>query len=121
MREEMAQLRRRCERLIWLNPLAGADDYLPLVEGVAAVLPFVDDFLPIRNFESLELLGRTLSRLPIRDGEPRTRPPSRLSEIPVGRMGEPQDIASLCSFLCSDAAAFITGQTIHVNGGERDF
>ena len=57
----------------------------------------------------------------IRVGEPRTRPPSRLSEIPVGRMGEPQDIASLCSFLCSDAAGFITGQTIHVNGGERDF
>ena len=57
----------------------------------------------------------------IRNGEPRTRPPSRLSEIPVGRMGEPQDIASLCSFLCSDAAGFITGQTIHVNGGERDF
>ena len=56
-----------------------------------------------------------------RDGEARTRPSSRLSEIPVGRMGEPQDIASLCSFLCSDAAGFITGQTIHVNGGERDF
>ena len=57
----------------------------------------------------------------IRDGEPRTRPPSRVSEIPVGRMGEPQDIASLCSFLCSDAAGFITGQPIHVNSGERDF
>ena len=56
-----------------------------------------------------------------RDGGPRTGTPSRLSEIPVGRMGEPQDIASLCSFLCSDAAGFITGQTIHVNGGERDF
>ena len=56
-----------------------------------------------------------------RDGEARTRPSSRLSEIPVGRMGEPQDIASLCPFLCSDAAGFITGQTIHVNGGERDF
>ena len=56
-----------------------------------------------------------------RDGEARTRPSSRLSEIPVGRMGEPQDIASLCSFLCTDAAGFITGQTIHVNGGERDF
>ena len=45
-----------------------------------------------------------------RDGEARTRPSSRLSEIPVGRMGEPQDIASLCSFLCSDAAGFITGR-----------
>ncbi len=79
LREEMAQLRRRCERLIWLNPLAGADDYLPLVEGVAAVLPFVDDFLPIRNFESLELLGRTLSRLG------RARRPQRLAAASSGK------------------------------------
>jgi NAD(P)-dependent dehydrogenase (short-subunit alcohol dehydrogenase family) len=36
-------------------------------------------------------------------------------------MGSTQDIASLCAFLCSDAADYITGQTIHVNGGERNF
>jgi 3-oxoacyl-[acyl-carrier protein] reductase len=57
----------------------------------------------------------------IRVGESRTRTPERVSEIPVGRLGRPEDIASLCAFLCSDAAGFITGQTIHVNGGERNF
>ena len=57
----------------------------------------------------------------LRDGQARTRPPERLTDIPVGRMGAPQDIASLCGFLCSDTSGFITGQTIHVNGGERDF
>jgi 3-oxoacyl-[acyl-carrier protein] reductase len=56
-----------------------------------------------------------------REGQSATRPPGRLSEIPVGRMGHTQDIASLCAFLCSDAAGFINGQTIHVNGGERNF
>jgi 3-oxoacyl-[acyl-carrier protein] reductase len=56
----------------------------------------------------------------IRVGESRTRTPERVSEIPVGRLGRPEDIASLCAFLCSDAAGFITGQTIHVNGGERN-
>jgi NAD(P)-dependent dehydrogenase (short-subunit alcohol dehydrogenase family) len=37
--------------------------------------------------------------------------------IPVGRAGTPEDIAATCGFLCSDAAAFITGQVIGVNGG----
>jgi 2-hydroxycyclohexanecarboxyl-CoA dehydrogenase len=37
--------------------------------------------------------------------------------IPVGRVGTPEDIAATCGFLCSDEAAFITGQVIGVNGG----
>ena len=37
--------------------------------------------------------------------------------IPVGRAGTPDDIAATCGFLCSDEAAFITGQVIGVNGG----
>jgi 3-oxoacyl-[acyl-carrier protein] reductase len=39
------------------------------------------------------------------------------SGIPVGRAGKPEEIAATVSFLLSDNAAFITGQTIHVNGG----
>jgi 3-oxoacyl-[acyl-carrier protein] reductase len=50
-----------------------------------------------------------------------TRLPGRLDSIPVGRPGDPDEIASLCSFLCSDSNGFITGQTIHANGGERNF
>jgi len=37
--------------------------------------------------------------------------------IPAGRMGEPADIAGACVFLASDEASYITGQTLHVNGG----
>jgi 3-oxoacyl-[acyl-carrier protein] reductase len=37
--------------------------------------------------------------------------------IPIGRAGKPDEIAATVSFLLSDDAAFITGQTIHVNGG----
>ncbi|MDR0319178.1 MAG: 3-oxoacyl-[acyl-carrier-protein] reductase [Rickettsiales bacterium] len=40
-----------------------------------------------------------------------------LKQIPAGRFGEPSDIAAPCVFLASDEAAYITGQTIHVNGG----
>ena len=37
--------------------------------------------------------------------------------IPVGRLGAPEEVAAMCAFLCSDEAAFITGQVIGVNGG----
>lgn len=38
-------------------------------------------------------------------------------EVPMGRMGEPEEVARTVAFLASDAAAFITGQKISVNGG----
>ncbi|MEM6544287.1 MAG: 3-oxoacyl-ACP reductase FabG, partial [Pseudomonadota bacterium] len=40
-----------------------------------------------------------------------------LSQIPLARLGAPEEIASLVSFLCGDGAGYITGETIHINGG----
>jgi 2-hydroxycyclohexanecarboxyl-CoA dehydrogenase len=37
--------------------------------------------------------------------------------VPIGRAGTPEEIAATCGFLCSDLAAFITGQVVGVNGG----
>ncbi|HKJ74186.1 MAG TPA: SDR family oxidoreductase, partial [Alphaproteobacteria bacterium] len=40
-----------------------------------------------------------------------------LDAVPVGRLGSPEDIASGVVYLSSDEAAYITGQTLHINGG----
>ena len=40
-----------------------------------------------------------------------------LASIPMGRMGEPEDIAHAVAFLCSEEAGYITGQLIRPNGG----
>ena len=40
-----------------------------------------------------------------------------LEQIPMGRMGQPEDIAHMVAFLVSDQASYITGETFHVNGG----
>jgi 3-oxoacyl-[acyl-carrier protein] reductase len=40
-----------------------------------------------------------------------------LNQIPLGRLGAPEEIAALVAFLCSEKAGYITGETVHINGG----
>ncbi len=40
-----------------------------------------------------------------------------MQQIPLGRIGQPEDVAEAVYWLCSDTSSYITGQTIHVNGG----
>lgn len=42
-----------------------------------------------------------------------------LPQIPVGRLGEPDEVAALVAYLCSDEAAFLTGANIAINGGQH--
>ncbi len=79
LRKEIARLRRTCHRLIWLNPLLGSPRYQPLTRGMRAALPFIDDFLPVHNLESLEALAERLNTL-----KPRAR---RASGRRIGKTG----------------------------------
>lgn len=60
---EMAQLRRRTKRIVWLNPMIGWRDYEPVAQGMAAALPYVDLFAPAHNLESLAALEPYLAKL----------------------------------------------------------
>ena len=60
---EMRRLRRRCRRIVWLNPLIGWRDYSPTARGMQAALPYVDLFAPAHNLESLSALEPYLARI----------------------------------------------------------
>lgn len=63
LRSEMDRLQHSSHRLIWLNPLLGSPDYRPLTVGMKTALPFIDDFLPVHNLDSLIDLGNLLSTI----------------------------------------------------------
>jgi uncharacterized protein with von Willebrand factor type A (vWA) domain len=71
LRAQMERLRRRCRRLIWLNPLIGTPDYAPMTRGLQVALPSVDDFLPVRTLTNLADLAQHLNTLTARRHEAR--------------------------------------------------
>ncbi len=74
---EMDRLQHSCHRLIWLNPLLGSPDYRPLTVGMKTALPFIDNFLPAHNLDSLIDLGNLLGTIddsrPVRSGAARRK------------------------------------------------
>lgn len=57
---ELAAIRRRVRKVIWLNPLLGLQDYKPVTRGMSAALPYIDVFAPAHNVESLLALENHL-------------------------------------------------------------
>lgn len=60
---EMAALRRRCRRIVWLNPMMGWEGYEPQATGIRAALPHVDLHAPAHTLASLAALEPYLARL----------------------------------------------------------
>lgn len=74
---EMDRLQHSCHRLIWLNPLLGSPDYRPLTIGMKTALPYIDNFLPVHNLDSLISLGNLLQTIddsrPVRSAAARSK------------------------------------------------
>jgi uncharacterized protein with von Willebrand factor type A (vWA) domain len=63
LEREMQDIKRRCKKIIWLNPLLASENYEPLCKGMQAALPYLDLFLSVHNVNSLVSLGRTLQKM----------------------------------------------------------
>ena len=63
LEREMQDIKRRCKKIIWLNPLLASENYEPLCKGMQAALPYLDLFLSVHNVKSLVTLGRTLEKM----------------------------------------------------------
>ena len=93
---ETSRLQRSCHRLMWLNPLLGSPGYQPLTQGMQAALPYVDDFLPVHNMNSLQTLAERLSDIGPQRGatrayrpkapEPEPEPEPELEGRPIDRI-----------------------------------
>jgi 3-oxoacyl-[acyl-carrier protein] reductase len=81
-----------------------AAEYAPHGIRVNAIMPTTDDSTPVPSF-----MGGTSS----------TARQQALATIPLGRFAAPADIGAAAAFLCSDAAAFLTGVILPVDGGRR--
>jgi uncharacterized protein with von Willebrand factor type A (vWA) domain len=63
---EMERLSKSCRRLIWLNPLLRYDKFEARPAGIRAMLPYVDEFLPVHSLESLKQLAARFAERPAR-------------------------------------------------------
>ena len=63
---QMERLSKSCARLVWLNPLLRYAGFEARPAGIRAMLPYVDDFLPVHNLQSLTDLARALAARPRR-------------------------------------------------------
>ncbi len=96
-------------RAEWAHVCAGKMGALGLTRALSAELAphgiLVNHIVP-GAFDTTRVEGQSA---PVAGGS--------VAGIPVGRLGLPEEIAHTVAFLASDGAAYITGQTIHVNGG----
>ena len=60
---QMACLKRKAYKIIWLNPLLQTKDYQPICQGMRTALPYVDYFLPMAALQDIRLLTRTLEKM----------------------------------------------------------
>lgn len=60
---QMALLKRKAYKIIWLNPLMGTSDYQPICQGMRTALPYVDYFLPLGQLKDLRSIGQTLKKM----------------------------------------------------------
>ncbi|MCU9593125.1 3-oxoacyl-[acyl-carrier-protein] reductase [Caldibacillus thermolactis] len=115
-------MRQRYGRIVNISSIVGVSGNAGQANYVAAKAGIIG----LTKTTAQELASRNITVNAVAPGYIATDMTEQLSDdvkeelfklIPLARLGEPKDIAKAVKFLASDDAAYITGQTIHVNGG----
>lgn len=95
---------------------AGQSNYAAAKAGVAGMTRALARELGSRNI-TVNCVAPGFIETDMTAGLPEAQHTALLGQIPLGRLGKPQEIAHAVAFLASPQAAYITGQELHVNGG----
>ena len=115
-------MKRRFGRIIGMASIvgvmgnAGQANYSASKAGLIAMSKCMAQELASRGI-TLNCVAPGFIKTPMTDALTDEVKAQLLKEVPMGRLGTAEDIANTVVFLASDEAAYITGQTIHVNGG----
>ena len=115
-------MRRRHGRIINITSIVGVTgnpgqaNYAASKAGMIGMTKSMAAEVAARGV-TLNCIAPGFVRSPMTDALSEQQQAGLIERIPAGRIGEPADIAGAAVFLASDEAAYVTGQTVHVNGG----
>jgi 3-oxoacyl-[acyl-carrier protein] reductase len=121
-----SMMRRRFGRVIGISSVVGVTgnpgqgNYTASKAGLIGMMKTVGAEYAKRNVTA-NCIAPGFIATPMTDKLNEKQREGILARVPAGRLGTPADIASAAVYLASDEAAYVTGQTIHINGGMAMF
>ena len=115
-------MRRRWGRIINISSVVGVTgnpgqaNYVASKAGIIGLTKSLAQELASRNV-TVNAVAPGFIATPMTDGLNDKQKQAILARVPAGRLGTPQDVAASVLYLASDEASYVTGQTLHVNGG----
>jgi 3-oxoacyl-[acyl-carrier protein] reductase len=115
-------MKQRFGRIVNITSVVGASgnpgqaNYAAAKAGVAGMTRALARELGSRNI-TVNCVAPGFIDTDMTEALPEAQKAALLAQIPLGRLGTPEEIAATVAFLCSDEAGYITGAELHVNGG----
>ena len=115
-------MRRRWGRIVNITSIVGVTgnpgqaNYAASKAGIIGMTKSMAAEVASRNI-TINCVAPGFIKTPMTDGLTEQQRKAILERVPSGRLGTPEDIAAGVAYLASDEAAYITGQTLHINGG----
>jgi 3-oxoacyl-[acyl-carrier protein] reductase len=115
-------MKRRWGRIIGISSVVGVSgnpgqaNYAASKAGMIGFSKALAQEVAPRNI-TVNCVAPGMIKSPMTDALTEAQQSALLSRIPAGRLGAGEDVAAACVYLSSDEAVYVTGQTLHVNGG----